>query len=439
MNKLFNYFISILIIISLIIIIFYQEYYIYLKSFLWAITTVFIVFVGIYLSIKNKFIQLHFLKIIKSLFNNNFKNVLSTLSVTLGAKIGVGSLAGISIALYYGGAGTIFWLCLSSLIISINTYAEVYLALKYSKYDNKIRGPSKYIYYGLNNKYLSILYSVIILVAYILGFIPIQANTIIKSMSSININNNIIVIILVIVSALIIFRNTKYIIKTCSILVPFMTILYLTLGIYIIINTHNLLPKLIYTIIKEGLNFQGILPSVIIIGVERGLFATEAGIGTSALSIVGEREDAKKMALSQLFGIYITTFIICTMTAIIILTTNYESLILNNINGIEIVHYSFNYHLGNIGSIALIVITIMFALSTIISGYYYGEVSIKNIFPNIGRKLLFIFKIITVLLIYIGSIIEANYIWNIIDIVITYMAIINIYAIWKLRKKVKTN
>lgn len=437
MNRLFNYFISILIVVALFVVIFYGEYYVYIESFLWAITTVCILFVGINLSIKNKFIQLHFGKIIKSLFGKNFKNTLSSLSITLGAKIGVGSLAGISIALYYGGAGTIFWLCISSIIVSINTYAEVYLALKYNKCGKKIRGPSKYIYYGLNNKYLAILYSVIILVAYVFGFIPIQANTIVKSFSTTNIDLSIVVLSLVIISSMIILRNTKYIVKTCTLLVPFMTILYFGLGMYIIISNYSLIPGLISLIFKEGLTIRGILPSIIIIGIERGLFATEAGIGTGALSVNDNSDKKTKVALSQVFGIYVTTFIICTMTAFIILTSDYGNLALDNVNGIEIINYSFNYHLGNMGSFLLIVITILFAISTIISGYYYGEVSIKNIFPNISNRLLFIFKIITILFIYMGATVDSDYIWNTIDIIITFMAIINIYAIWRLRREVK--
>ena len=98
---------------------------------------------------------------------------------------------------------------------------------------------------------------------------------------------------------------------------------------------------------------------------------------------------------------------------------------------------AFNYHLGGLGSFFLVLITVLFALSTIISGYYYGEVSAKNIFPNINRVGEFFIKLITILLVIMGCIVSSGYIWDTIDILIAFMAIINIYAIWRLKDKVK--
>ena len=109
--------------------------------------------------------------------NNNI-SPFTSLMLSLSAKIGVGSLAGISLAIYYGGPGTIFWIWITSIIISINTYGECYLGLKYKN------GPSSYIEKGLNNKKLANIYSILIIITYILGFMTIQANTI-----TISVNN----------------------------------------------------------------------------------------------------------------------------------------------------------------------------------------------------------------------------------------------------------
>jgi AGCS family alanine or glycine:cation symporter len=215
-----------------------------------------------------------------------------------------------------------------------------------------------------------------------------------------------------------------------------MTIIYLILGLYIIIKNINVIPSIIISILKEALTIKNVLIPTVIIGLQRSLFATEAGIGTSALSIDNQEYNAKKAALSQVFGIHITTFIICTITAFIIFTSDYTTLSLNNINGIEIITYAFFYHLGKMGGIILSIITILFAISTIISGYFYGEVSINNIFPKTFKNKKFFFKLLTISLVLIGSIISSSFIWNIIDILITFMAIINIYAIFSLRKEV---
>lgn len=438
MNKLFNYFILGLIASTLIIILFFNNYYIYIKGILWAITTTLILLMGVYLSFKLNFRQLKLGKIIKSIFDKNVVGAFNSLAITLGAKIGVGSLAGISLAIYLGGPGTIFWLWISSIIMAINTYAESYLLVKYNKYDSNLVGPSKYIYKGLNNKFLVITYSIIVIFAYIVGFIPIQANTIVKSVVLVSdINKWLVSILLIIIVMVILFRSANYIIKVCTILVPFMTILYVILGIYIVITNFSLLTGILVKIFKDALTIRSILPSIIVIGIQRGLFATETGIGTSALSISNKEYDAYKVGLSQIFGIHVTTFLICTVTALIILTSNYNNFIFDNINGIEIITMAFNYHLGGLGSFFLVLITVLFALSTIISGYYYGEVSAKNIFPNINRVGEFFIKLITILLVIMGCIVSSGYIWDTIDILIAFMAIINIYAIWRLKDKVK--
>ena len=167
--------------------------------------------------------------------------------------------------------------------------------------------------------------------------------------------------------------------------------------------------------------------------IQRTIFATESGIGTSAIISSTTRDNPLKQAYIQLLGVYITSLIICVSTAIIILFTKFHQLQLQDINGIELVIYAFNYHFGNKGNILLFIIVLLFCLSTIIAGYFNGESCAKSIHFNN----LFLLKLITIIIIFIGFFIQSLLLWSLADILIGLILLINCYAIYKLRNKVK--
>ena len=174
-----------------------------------------------------------------------------------------------------------------------------------------------------------------------------------------------------------------------------------------------------------------------LIGIQRGIFATESGLGSGAIaSATTDSNNKIGQGMIQMLGIYFTTFVICTSTAFIILTSDYQTLLFENINGIEITQYALTYHLGNLGSVFLNLVIIFFAFSTILTGYYYGEVNFKYLVPNWKNSMLVILKIITILLLLWGSVAKATFLWNIVDILVALMAIINMYALFRLRQEV---
>ena len=436
------YYIIILSIILLVPINFINpELFHTLLSFIWAIVTILIIYSGIYFSFKYKFIQFRFIKMIKSLFSKSSDGItpFESLSLSLSAKIGVGAISGIALAIYIGGAGTIFWMWLCTLICVINTYVESVLGIKYQeKHNNTLMGgPSFYIKKGLKNNKLALLYSTLIILSYTGLFLTIQSNTIVKSIVyEFNISYLYPLLFLTIISIIVIFMGNKLIAKLSSILVPIMGIIYILVSSYVIIKNINLLPNIITNIFKLSFNFRSITSSlfVIIIGIQRGIFASESGLGTSAISSSSTKNDPSKQGLCEVFGVYFTVFIICSITALLILLSDYTNVNFNDINGIELTMYAFKYHLGNFGSYLLTIITILFAYSTIISGYFFGEINLKTIFTKISKKELFIFKIMVILLIIIGGVIKSSILWNLVDIMVSFLVIINIYAMIKLVK-----
>ena len=263
-----------------------------------------------------------------------------SLMLTLGARIGVGSLAGISLAIYIGGIGTIFWIWMGSLITCILTYCESYLGqINQVKENNQYYGGP--LYY-IKNKKISLIYGIILILTYILGFIPIQANTIISSMNNyLNINKFILTLILSMITLIPILKGLNKIMDITSKIVPIIAIIYLLITTIVFFKNLNLIPNILINIIRSAFNHKTLLLSFII-GIQRGIFITESGLGTSSISSSCTYSKNKiDLSLFQILGVHFTVFIICTSTALLILTSNYSSIIINTINGIELTQYAY--------------------------------------------------------------------------------------------------
>ena len=429
-----NLFIIILLGLGIILNIFNYDIFLSLLSIIWYIVSVLVIYSGIKYSFKYKFIQLRISKFIQAIKSKSKNNIspLSSLSMSLAAKIGVGSLSGVALALYFGGIGSIFWMCIISLLVSINTYVECILGIKYrDKIDNSfVGGPSFYIKKCLNNKYLSLLYGILVISTYSGLFLSIQSNTIVSVLSFFNISKTLIVVILSLVTFIIIKKNVNDIFLVDSILVPIMLIFYLVLGIYAIINSNNII-DIFKLMLTEAFNLKSIIP-VFLIGMQRAIFISESGIGTSAISASSCDNDPSKQGMLEILGIHITTFLVCFITFLIIVTSSYNIVNFGNINGIEIVMYAFNYHFGKFGRIILSIITILFAFSTIISGYFFGENNVL-IFTN-NKKIINIFKIVVILVIVESGYVSPQILWNLTDYFIAILAIINVSSILRINR-----
>jgi AGCS family alanine or glycine:cation symporter len=420
-----------------------------LNKLLWGIASTMIIFVGLYFSFKLKFVQLKIKDMLKFLFRSHSEgkdsiSPIESLTMALAARIGVGSLAGIALSIYLGGVGTIFWIWVSAIISASNAFAETVLAVIYRRKDEKNiyrGGPPYYIHYGLGKKKLAKLSALFIGVAYIFGFITIQSNTITKSIIRVvNIYPVFIASIIAIITALIIFKGVKKIADISSKLVPIMGAIYILSSLTIIILNINKMPTILLSIIENAFNtraFGASLITTIIIGIQRGIFSNEAGLGTGAIAAATTTiNKPTQLGLIQVLGIYFTTLIICSMTAFVILCSNYQSLSLQDINGIEITLYAFKYNLGYFGEFIVIITIILFAFSTIITGYYYGESCVKFLLHNVKPQYIFLLRLLTVILLFVGSIMSSTSLWGFVDILVAIIAIINLYSLILLRKDI---
>ena len=415
-----------------------------INKIIWTIAIAFIFLNSIYFTIKLKFPQFRLVKLFKTVLKKEAENGITTIDalfMSLAAKIGVGSLAGIAFAIYYGGIGTIFWIWFISFFVAINSFLEKYLAVLYKEKDgNYYRGgPAYYIRKGLNNKTLAIIYSILLLFAYIVGFLSIQSNTITVLLTDMySIDKVVIAIMISLFSAYFIFKGLKSISNICNKIVPIMSIIYIIIGVLIFVINIDKVPIVFFNIIKSAFNyrsFSGGFIAALFIGIQKAIFSSEAGIGTGGISAgATTNNNSLKQGYIGIVETYFINIVITTITAFIIILSNYNNVNFTNINGIELTKYAFSYHLGSFGSIILVILIILFAFSTIITGYYYGESNLKMLTSS--KKVLFILKLLTILLIFIGGISSSLIIWNIVDFFVAILAIINIYAIYKLKNKI---
>lgn len=419
------------------------------NKILWAIATSFILVSSIYFTFRLKFIQFNFKEMFQNLFHKDKKEEgigpFQVLMMTLAGRIGVGSIAGIALGIYIGGIGSIFWLWIIAFFSAILAYAETVLGIIYKRKDegNVYKGgPAYYLTYGLGKKHLGSFYAILIIICYIGGFLGIQSNTIAKSLGEIiTISPYLIGFIIVIITSFIIFGGVQKIAGVTSKLVPIMTSAYLLVAFYVIVINWSTIPSLFQEILKQAFNFKSFVGgffTCFIVGIQRGIFSNEAGLGTGSIAASTSNSDSPTaQGYIQILGIYITSLLICTATAFIIMTSNYQLMNFTDVNGIEITQYAFQYHLGNVGNIFIFVSILLFSFSTILTGYYYGESSLKYFFQKIQPIYLTLLKIMTLIVLFLGCIISSTTLWSLVDILVAILAIINIYALVGLRKDVE--
>ena len=365
--------------------------------------------------------------------NYNIKKMLtkidkSGLFMALGTKIGVGSIIGTASSILIGGPGTILWTIIFTLIFSSLIYAESYLGKKYKDTKTNISGPYFYIRKGLKNKTLAIIVTLLLIVTYSHFFLMIQTNTIIEVFH----NNVCVTIAIIIFLILTTYLNISETLKVLNKVVPLMCAIFILIGSYIITKNHTMLLDILKIILKDALSYKG-LTIGLVISIKRSIFQNELLVGTTSISSGISDEDKKTTAYTQILGVYFISFIICTLTAFLILIylenteiqfTSYNELLLN----------VFNYHLGDFGAIIFITEIILFSITTILSGFYIGN-SLMNYFTS-NKYVKISIKISMLIACVFGLIFKNDLIWLLIDGILFIIIILNGYAIFKLKGEV---
>ena len=401
---------------------------------------------GLFLSVGLKFMPIRMIKegfslVFKGRKEDNKEGEISpfnALMTSLSATIGTGNIAGVATAIALGGAGAMFWMWVAALLGMATKYAEAVLAVEYREKDeegNHVGGPMYYIKNGLGAKWtwLGFLFAFF---ASIAGFgigNTIQANSVSDVLhSSFDIPVMLSGVILAILVGLVLIGGIKSIASVAGKLVPFMAVIYLIAGVLILAINIADVPKALSLIVTSAFTgtaatggFAGAsVWAALQFGVARGIFSNEAGLGSAPIAHAAAKTDSSvKQGLVAMMGTFIDTIIICSITGLaIVLSGEY----LSGASGATLSALAFAKMLPFVGEYVVTFGLILFAFTTLVAWSFYGE---KSVYFLLGQKAIIPFRILWVLVIPIGSIMDLKFIWLLADTLNALMALPNLIAL----------
>ncbi|WP_223693672.1 alanine/glycine:cation symporter family protein [Leifsonia poae] len=359
-------------------------------------------------------------------------------TVSAASRVGVGNIAGVGTALAIGGPGAIFWMWLMAFIGGASSFVESTLgqAYKVRDADGFRGGPAYYIRQGLKAPWAGVLFAVLLIVCFPFAFSSLQANTISATLAS-SIGSGaapwlgwVVGAILALLTALVVFGGMRRIASVTQAVVPLMAVLYVLLGLVIVALHITELPRVIGEIFSGAVGFQsvagGAIGTIILTGVKRGMFSNEAGLGSApnAGSSAAVTHPVKQ-GLVQTLGVYFDTFLICTITAVIILVSQPD--LVGAEKGIGLTFGAVTGTLGAWSGWLLTVIIFLLAFSSILGNYYYGEANVEFISTRPAVRIGY--RILAVAAVFGGAVLSAGIVWDTADGVMGLMALTNLVAI----------
>ena len=357
-------------------------------------------------------------------------------TISAASHIGTGNVVGVAAAISVGGPGAVFWMWITALIGGASAFVENTLGqiFKEKNDDGSFKGgPAFYINKTIKKPGLANLFSIIVCIVYGFMFNAMQSNTIASGFSnSFDSTPWVIGLIVVVVSGFVIFGGLKRISDITSLLVPVMAIAYIGLVIFILITNITKVPYMFGLIFKDAFNLQaglgGLFGTAVLNGVKRGLFSNEAGMGAVPnASAVADVSHPAKQGLIQALGVYLDTILICSATAFVIIIGGEEIYLNPNLKGLDITQAALAAEIGPWAQHFLTICVLMFAFSSIIGNYYYGENNILSM--GLGSTGLVIYRILVLVFVFFGSIGDFSTVWNTGDIFMGIMAIINLFIL----------
>lgn len=365
-------------------------------------------------------------------------NSFQAFAVSLSSRVGTGNLAGVASAIAVGGPGAIFWMWIMALLGASTAFMEATLAQLYKRRgeDAFYGGPAYYMQYGLHRRWMGIIFAVCITFTFGMANQVVQSNTLCDALGTAwGFDARVLAAIITVLTVIIIFGGIQRISRFSSIVVPFMAVGYLLLTVYILVMNASLIPEMLRLIVERAFGINqavgGAVGIAVMQGVKRGLFSNEAGEGSAPnAAATATTSHPVKQGLLQAFGVFMDTLVICTCTAfVIILSGMYD----NGHDGIILTGDAMQHFLGDFGKFYLTASIFLFAYSTIIANYFYGETNIRFISGN--RWALFTFRIITSITVLLGGFMTLQEAFSIVDLAMATVVIVNMTAVILLSRK----
>ncbi len=414
------------------------------------ILIILLLFFGVYFSVKTGFVQFR-------LFGEQIRSVtekpedkssvssFQALMLSTASRVGTGNIIGVSTALCHGGFGSVFWMWVVAIVGSALAFVESTLAQIFKKKgtDGSYGGPAYYIEAALKGRTAAIIFSVLLIMTYGVGFNMLTSYNLQSTFSQYRFYNaeTSPVLIGLVTATLVGFcllGGGKGIVRITSVLVPVMGVIYILTALAVVLLNFNLIPGILRTVFTEAFDakaiFGGFSGSCVMYGIKRGLLSNEAGVGSAPNASAAARvTHPVKQGLVQVLSVSIDTLLICTATAFMCMCSGVEPTA--EISGAKYVQLSVESTLGSIGPIIITVAMVLFAFTTLIGNMYYVDLCVVYILNReMSKRLSVIMRILQATLTFTGAVLSADLLWNIADITMGLMIIINVPVIAFLSK-----
>ena len=364
----------------------------------------------------------------------------SALMVSTASRVGTGNIIGVSTAICLGGFGSVFWMWVIAIIGCASAFVESTLAQIYKKRgpDGCYGGPAYYIETAFKCRPLAIVFSILLILTYGVGFnmlasYNLQSTFAAYSFYDARFSPWIIGGIIAVAVAYCLFGGGKRVLKITDVMVPVMGVAYILVAILVVGLNAGTLPYVFKTIFKEAFDFRAIFGgfggSCVMYGIKRGLFSNEAGVGSAPnASASAEISHPAKQGLVQMLSVFIDTIIVCTATAFMCMCSGVTPDA--DIAGAPYVQASMRATLGGFGPIFITIAMLLFAFTTLLGNLYYVTQALKHIVNRVpGKVFNTVYYIVAALFIFVGAGLSSGLLWDIADITMGLMALINIPVI----------
>ncbi len=403
---------------------------------------------GLYFTVRTRFVQFTmigdmFRQLVDSSSTHSGKNrhisSFQAFAVSMATRVGTGNLAGVATAIAVGGPGAVFWMWLIALIGSATAFVEATLAQLYKRPSSEsfIGGPAYYISRGLHNKWMAGLFAVLITLTFGLSYNSIQSNAICGALNkAFGFDPLLVGAIITVIALFIAFGGIRRIARVSSVLVPFMAFGYFILALVVVIMNIDMLPHVFKLIVTSAFGFEqvagGGLGATIMVGVKRGLFSNEAGEGSAPnVAATADVSHPVKQGLIQALGVFTDTLLVCSCTAFLVLISGLYTT--DGLEGIQLTQASLQAQVGSWGTIFVALAIILFAFTSIIGNYYYGEANIR--FLTDKKWALTVFRILSGgAFVFLGAVASFEFVWSLGDLFMALVTLCNLIALAFLSK-----
>ena len=417
------------------------------NEFLWSkVLIIMLIVLGIYFTFRTNFVQFRFFGEMFRLLGDGAKgekkegavSSFQAFCISTASRVGTGNIAGIAMAVVAGGPGSVFWMWLIALIGSASSFVESTLAQIFKIKDGEgfRGGPAYYMEQGLKNRTMGIVFSILITICFGFIFNAVQSNTITAAFNNaFGMDRLVLGLILATLTGIIIFGGVHRVAKVSEVIVPIFAVLYILVSLFVVVINIGEIPGIIKTIFESAFGLRemavGSMSGMILVGIKRGLFSNEAGMGSAPnAAATASVSHPVKQGLIQTLAVFNDTLIICSCTAFIILLSDID--LNSGLTGIQLTQNALTSQIGSFGSTFIAICILLFAFSSIVGNYYYGESNIEFLTTN--RVYINIYRVLVAAMVMFGSVARLDIVWNLADIFMAFMAIINLIAIILLSK-----